>query len=478
MRNIFKWYHERTAIEVTLSAWTGWTATYTNLPWESYVLASLPVWAEIVLDNWDYLIYYDGFPRWEIEVAPSSDYKLDSMVISRWWTQISISSTPITLQDWDEINATFIMTQLCFTANTAWSTIKLNKKWSPTSVTLETSTDWITWSTYTFWDTITLTNVWDKVYWRNTSETDTWFSTASSIEQYYPLKYYNVYQFVMTWSIAWSWDTNYLLNKNSTTTVSTKCYTDLFYECKALTTAPALPATTLANNCYQYMFYWCTWLTTAPVTLPATTLATQCYLDMFNWCTKLIAAPSLPATTLASQCYSRMFNWCTNLTTAPTTLPATILSGSCYEDMFQNCSKLAAAPALPATTLAQNCYYAMFNWCESLTTVPSLPATTLVKNCYYAMFTRCTNLTAIPELSATTLAEGCYGSMFSGCSKIKLSETQTWEYVNAYRIPTTWTWTDASDSMASMFGSTWWTFTGTPTIDTTYYTSNTIVPAT
>ena len=43
---------------------------------------------------------------------------------------------------------------LCFTANTAGSTVQLWKNWSPTPVTLETSTDWENWSTYTFsWDT-------------------------------------------------------------------------------------------------------------------------------------------------------------------------------------------------------------------------------------------------------------------------------------------------------------------------------------
>ena len=35
------------------------------------------------------------------------------------------------------------------------------------------------------------------------------------------------------------------------------CYQNMFYGCKSLTTAPALPATTLANNCYSYMFRGC-----------------------------------------------------------------------------------------------------------------------------------------------------------------------------------------------------------------------------
>jgi hypothetical protein len=65
--------------------------------------------------------------------------------------------------------------------------------------------------------------------------------------------------------------------------------------------------------------------------------------------------------------------------------------------------------------------------------------------------------------------------MFRNCSKIKLSTTQTWEYQTEYRIPTTWTWTSWSSSLSNMFTSTWWTFTWTPSINTTYYTSNTVV---
>lgn len=252
-----------------------------------------------------------------------------------------------------------IIPYLCFTANTANSTVKLQKNWSPTSVTLETSTDGRNWSTYTIGNTITLSNVWNKVYWRNTSETNTWFSMGTS----------NNYQFVMSWSIAWSGDVNYLLNKNSATSLSDYCFTYLFKWCTALTTPPELPTTALARYCYLYMFYWCT----------------------------------------------------------------------------------------------------------NLTTVPALPATTLAIYCYNGMFYNCSSLETLPNLPATTLNNFCYNSMFVWCSKIKISNTQTWEYQTPYRIPTTWTWTTATNALTIMFTSTWWTFTWTPTINTTYYTSNTVV---
>ena len=112
--------------------------------------------------------------------------------------------------EWDE---------LCFTANTAGSTVQLTKIGSPYSVTLETSTNGYNWTTYTIWDTITLSNIWDKVYFRNTSETTTGFGSATN----------SYYQFSLTGSVAWSWDVTYLINKNWTTTlVSSYCFFGLF----------------------------------------------------------------------------------------------------------------------------------------------------------------------------------------------------------------------------------------------------------
>lgn len=276
--------------------------------------------------------------------------------------------------------------ELCFTANTTGSTIQLIKNWSPTSVSLQTSTDWNIWNTYTFGSTITLSNIGDKVYFRNTSEIDTGFTIDSS----------NYYRFEMSWSVAASWDINYLLNKNWTNTLT-------------------------ANRCFYWLFYNCTALTTAPK-LSATTLTERCYFNMFSQCANLITAPDLPATTLTERCYAYMFDGCTSLTT-PSEIKATILN-----------------------TLS--CWF-MYQWCTALETLPKLPA--------------------------TTLWQQCYRSMFINCSKIKLSSTQTWAYQTAYRIPATWTWTDGSNSLYAMFDNTWWTFTWTPTINTTYYTSNTVV---
>ena len=216
----------------------------------------------------------------------------------------------------------------------------------------------------------------------------------------------------------------------------------LDYETVAAGQHPAM-----AENCYSYMFYGCTSLTTAP-SLPATTLANYCYSNMFNDCTSLTTAPSLPATTLAENCYSYMFYGCTSLTTAPS-LPATTLANYCYRNMFYGCTSLTTAPSLPATTLANYCYSNMFNGCTSLTTAPSLPA--------------------------TTLARYCYRNMFNDCTSIKLAISKSREYDKEYRIPKSGNGVTAASALNDMFTQTGGTFTGTPSINTTYYTSNTIV---
>lgn len=179
-------------------------------------------------------------------------------------------------------------------------------------------------------------------------------------------------------------------------------------------------------------------------------------------------------TTLSDYCFTSLFQWCSVLTTPPK-LPATTIATYCYYAMFANCSSLTRVPELPATTMETCCYMNMFNGCTSLTTPTALPATTLAAWCYSNMFIRCTSLSALPMLSATTLTAGCYFQMFRYCNNIKLSTTQTWEYQNEYRIPTVWTSTYVWNCVYQMFGETGWTFTWEPSINTTYYTSNTII---
>ena len=254
------------------------------------------------------------------------------------------------------------------------------------------------------------------------------------------------------------------------TTLADYCYYGMFASCFSLTQVPAFPATTLADSCCYNMFRGCINLTQAPA-LPATTLASRCYAGMFYGCTALTQAPTLPATTLADNCYQYMFRDCTGLTQAPT-LRATTLANNCYSQMFYGCTALTQAPTLHATTLANNCYSQMFYGCINLTQAPALPATTLARYCYYNMFQECTSLTHAPALPATTLADDCYYNMFQGCTSLKLSSTQTDEYTQEYRIPSSGTGTTATNALGNMFISTGGTFTGTPSINTTYYLSS------
>ena len=342
-------------------------------------------------------------------------------------------------------------------------TYNTTKNWNGT---LEYSTDKTTWNT---WDGTEISSAGSKLYLRGTGNTKI---TGDSPN--YSFKFTGT----NTLKIACEGNIENLLDYETVSagghpTMADHCCASMFYGCTSLTTAPELPATTLAYSCYGYMFWDCTSLTTAPE-LPATTLAEYCYNAMFFGCTSLTTAPALPATTMADHCYEYMFNGCTSLTTAPA-LPATTMADHCCASMFYGCTSLTTAPALLATTLAEYCYNEMFFGCTSLTTAPELPATTLTNYCYANMFNGCTSLTTASALPATTLAKFCYNEMFFGCKKIKLSTTQTGEYQTVYRIPKSGTGKTATNALQNMFTGTGGTFKGTPSINTTYYTSNAVV---
>lgn len=194
-------------------------------------------------------------------------------------------------------------------------------------------------------------------------------------------------------------------------------FCSLFQNCKALKSAPQLPAKALKESCYQQMFKGCTSLTKAPE-LPATELKGSCYQQMFEGCTSLTLAPVLPATELQQLCYYSMFKDCTSLTEAPK-LPATKLAHSCYKEMFEGCTSLDKAPDLQATTLNPSCYSYMFKGCIALTRAPVLMASKMEYGCYQSMFESCTSLVNAPALPATTLNKYCYQKMFSGCTSLK-----------------------------------------------------------
>ena len=68
------------------------------------------------------------------------------------------------------------------------------------------------------------------------------------------------------------------------------------------------------DRTFYYLFNGNTNLVNAgDLILPATTMNDYCYSNMFRDCTALTTAPTLPATTLVEQCYSFMFYGCSNL---------------------------------------------------------------------------------------------------------------------------------------------------------------------
>ena len=229
----------------------------------------------------------------------------------------------------------------------------------------------------------------------------------------------------------------------------------------------------MGNSCYRGLFYGCSALREVPE-LPAIELKDYCYTRMFMKCTSLLTPPKLPSTKLATYCYGNMFFECTSLTKT-TKLPATTLAPFCYIGMFQYCYSLVEVPKLPALIMAESCYESMFFGCSILNEVPELPSTTLAKRCYDEMFVWCHALTKMPKLPATSLATECYRYMFFQCSKIKISRTKTSLYQYSYRIPVSGTGTNATNAVNNMFYGTSGSFTGTPSINITYYTSNEVV---
>ena len=192
---------------------------------------------------------------------------------------------------------------LCFTAESANSSVQLTAVGSAPAVTLVKSFDGVNWEAYAVGEVIDLPSTGDFVYLAAGQGGNETFGSSSSA----------YHQFVINGLVAASGDITSIRRFDlEQTTLNTFCYGYLFKDCTGLTSAPELPAITLANNCYRQMFKGCTGLTSAPE-LPATTIAIGCYASMFEGCTGLMSAPELPAITLANNCYVSMFRSCKNI---------------------------------------------------------------------------------------------------------------------------------------------------------------------
>lgn len=189
--------------------------------------------------------------------------------------------------------------------------------------------------------------------------------------------------------------------------------------------------------------------------------------------------------TVAPFAFAALFNWPSDdprgHITDISNLVLSCVGDSCYNGTFSRLTGFTQPPQIPAKVLARRCYYFMFRSCTGLITPANMShVTTLAEEACLNMYDTCTSLSKLPSLPPLQMAPGSYRFMFARCSSIKMSETRTGAYQTPYRIPTSGTGTDSIDSnnrsaLHDMFASTGGTFTGTPSINTTYYTSNEVI---
>lgn len=201
-----------------------------------------------------------------------------------------------------------------------------------------------------------------------------------------------------------------------------------------------------------------------------------CFDRLFSGWDKLTDAGDLIILTLNVQYYCRLlFSSCSSLTKAPVILGTDVAQSAC-EGMFKNDISLELPPQITITSIAVGGFMQAFLGCTSLLyPIKMAGVSTMPANACFEMYRGCTSLSKIPAFTATSYADALL-SMFYECPQIKMSETQTDEYQHAYRMPMSGNGTaSVSNPFAGMFAYTGGTFTGTPTINTIYYTSNEII---
>lgn len=131
--------------------------------------------------------------------------------------------------------------------------------------------------------------------------------------------------------------------------------------------------------------------------------------------------------------------------------------------------KIVASGGHP--TMKVNAFEKLFGG-SNLVRPPSLGFITVADYACMRMFRGCTKLKVLPLIHATSIGQTSLAYMFDGCTNIKLSTTKTEEYKYEWRIP--------QQGTASSLGNYWnnktfintgGTFTGSPSANTTYYTT-------
>lgn len=131
--------------------------------------------------------------------------------------------------------------------------------------------------------------------------------------------------------------------------------------------------------------------------------------------------------------------------------------------------KIVASGGHP--TMKVNAFERLFGG-SNLVRPPSLGFITVASYACMRMFRGCTKLKVLPLIHATSIGQTSLAYMFDGCKNIKLSTTKTEEYKYEWRIPQQGTTSSLGNYWNNKtFINTGGTFTGSPSANTTYYTT-------
>lgn len=344
------------------------------------------------------------------------------------------------------------------------------------------------------------------------------FQNCISLTETIPLQEYTVGQYGCQY-MYYNCTSLTTIDLSNITTSSTYALQYMCAGCANLTTITGLPSAALHSYALFHTFDGCYALTSIPsnITLTSQYTATYTFAYMFGYCQSLQTITNLTiqvesgSGTKGTYTCQAMFYYSGLTDASGIHFDTSIYSGYALQSAFSSCFYLITPPTLPSVTtdatlgtVPSNCCNAMFHSCSSLTTavfpqnVKTLSGssyyqmyynctslvniigtlstiTTYNTSCFYRMFRGCTKLETLCALSGTTFSNTCCQEMYYGCTKILMSTTQTGNYQTDYRLPTTGTGTVDTNSFLNMFTSTSGTFKGTPTVNTTYYTSNTVV---
>lgn len=295
--------------------------------------------------------------------------------------------------------------------------------------------------TITGCDAISATSVWpgtveysnDKAYW---TVWDGSRITCSSVGSHKTI-YFRGYDNTIVGGHAWTLEPNL----SDTVSISGNLDTLLDYKLVQSGQVPHKSA-----QCFALMF-WNSPIVDASkllIDLSGSESISQVCATMFAASVQLKYSPMIKCGTgLASDSLIQMFQGCTGLITSPDLL---VFAGGSASSMFSDCSSLIEAPRIVVSGSA-------------------------ILN---SMFYRCANLESLPELVGTGASYVVATNMFYGCAKIKIASAKSSTYSQTCLMPRA----SYPGALSDMFANTGGTFTGTPTENTAYYTSNAVLHAT